>query len=255
MKRRYLFFILLVFLFQSCKLFFPNRLLRSDKDYFYYEMGEKMVSDHIIESRDRLSLQVYAREGYDLVDVLRRGGGGGGREVQRASGITYRVEEDGFVELPVIGRIKVEGLKRLELEELLEKKYARHFNDPYAILRIANREVLFFPGEGDAQVIQLPEERTTLLEVIAMAGGIPQGSKSYKIRLLRGDYASPKIKLIDLSTISGMKDASIIVKSNDIIVVEPTSKVVPNLLQELNPILSLISTLTTIWLLVSNTSN
>jgi len=255
MKRPFLFLLLLFVVLQSCKLFYPNRLLRSDKDYYYYELGEKMIGEQTIEPTDRFTLQVYARKGYDLVDVLNQGGGGGQRQRSGGGGISYRVEKDGFAELPVLGRVKVDGLKKLELEELLENKYAKHFNDPYIILEIINRKVLFFPGEGDAQVIELPEEKTTLLELIAIAGGIPKGSKSHKIRLLRGDYANPKIKQVDLSKISGMEDASIIVKDNDIVVVEPTSEVIPSVLQELNPILSLISTLTTFYVLITNLGN
>lgn len=254
--RRYILLLLVFFsILQSCKLFYPNRLLRSDKDYYYYEMGEKMIGEQTIEPTDRFTLQVYARKGYELVDVLGGGSGQGGQKQSGGGGISYRVQDDGFVELPVLGRVNVEGLKKLELEELLEKKYAKHFNEPYIILKIINRKVLFFPGEGDAQVIELPEEKTTLLELIALAGGIPKGSKSHKIRLLRGDYANPKIKQVDLSKISGMKDASIIVKDNDIVVVEPTSEVIPSILQELNPILSLISTLTTFYVLITNLGN
>ena len=94
----------------SCKLFYPNQMFKQ-KDYQYFEFAHKKMEEYLIEPGDQLSLQVYSRDGFKLIDVL--GGGlstGGGESAAAASSSTvstssgqvaYLVDNEGFAKLPV----------------------------------------------------------------------------------------------------------------------------------------------------------
>lgn len=242
-------FLLLVTTLSSCKLLFPNYLFRENKDIVSFDMDSLKLQAQTLMPGDQISFKLATRDGYEFVDII-RSGGQGQNQTQLTSQVTYLVRTDGVVEFPLVGAVSVNGLTRLDLENLLEEKYSTIFNDPYIVLTVTNRRAFVFMGLDGARVIPLPRENTTLMEVIALAGGISSGAKSHKIRVIRGDLDAPSIKKVDLSTIDGLKDANFLIQPNDMIVIEPTTKVVPAILGEITPVLTLITTLLTFYLLI-----
>src|SRR5271165_228485 len=66
--------ILLLFSASSCRTLYPNEMFHQ-KDYQFFELAKKKVEEYVIEPGDELTLEVYSRDGFKLVDVL--GGGFG----------------------------------------------------------------------------------------------------------------------------------------------------------------------------------
>lgn len=150
-----LFLISLVCL-ESCKLMFPNRMFQK-QNYEYFSVGQDILDNYTIEKGDYLTLTIYSREGFDLIDVLpnetgggssqQRNQGGGNNSVTSGLGSNiYLVEQDGFVELPLFGRTYVLGMTENQLENYIEDKCRAIFNEPYAVLRVTNRRTFVFMG-------------------------------------------------------------------------------------------------------------
>ncbi len=249
-----LFLIVISLIASSCQVLFPNYLLREDRKFTYTELvDDTSATAQVIMPGDIINFQLGTRDGYGFVDVIERVGvsGGGGQQGQApGTNINYVVRTDGIADFPLIGELNVTGMTRIDLQELLEEKYSVIYNDPFIVLTVTNRRAFVFIGRGNAKVINLPTENTTLIEVIALAGGLTNDSKARKVRVIRGDYDQPMIKKVNLSTISGLRDADMIIQPYDLIVVEPTTKIAPELLREITPVLSLVTTLITIILLV-----
>ncbi len=246
MRIRLLVLTILSLTVSSCKVFYPNFLFRDTKDFYYYELQEVDYQKQVILPKDRISFSLYTRDGFNLIDIIGGGASGGGTGDDEG----YLVKDDGYVELPVLGELYVKGYTRLELEKLLEEKYSVWYNDPFIQLTVTNNRAYIFSGIGGASIFSLPEENTTLLHVIASIGGIGSESKSYKIKIIRGDYDSPSIKVIDFSTIAGLKDADFVVLPNDIIVIESKLRPIQALSRELNYLFTWVTTITTVYLLV-----
>lgn len=258
----YILFILLgLVLFNSCKILYPNRMFKKG-NYEYLQTVTDPIKEYVIQKGDQLTLQIYARNGFDLIDVLRfdleaagaaREGSGGmmmrGMQNQGQNQF-YLVEPDGFVELPIFGRVYVEGFTEKQVEELIEKRSADIFIEPFAILRVINRRVFLFKGPNGS-VVPLNPNPTNIIEVIAASGGLERNVKAYKIKVIRGDLKNPEIIDIDLSTIEGLKKADLIVQSNDIIYIEDRLRVTQGVLSEITPIVSLITTFFTLFILLN----
>jgi polysaccharide export outer membrane protein len=104
--------------------------------------------------------------------------------------------------------------------------------------------VIIFPGDpGTAKVIPLTNNNTTLMEVLAVAGGITQEGKAYQIKLIRGNPNNPDVYLIDLSKIGGIKEGNTILQEGDIIYVTPVIQPEVQFVNKLSPTLTLLSTL------------
>lgn len=209
--------------------------------------------DYTFAPGDKFTMQVFTRRGEQLIDIFGRGetrvGTGGAREIE------YFVRTDGMTELPSIGEFEISGKTLLEAQRELEDIYGTFLNDPFVVLNIINHRVFVFFGRGNARVVELPGEKTSLVEVLAIAGGLPQQTKSHRIRIMRGDHQNPDIKVVDMSTVEGWMASEMTIKPNDIIYVEPIRRVGPAfslILGEITPILSLATTLLTIYLLVRN---
>ena len=114
----------------------------------------------------------------------------------------------------------------MEAEAFLQAEYAKFYVEPFVILTITNKRVIVFPGTGSsASVVSLSNNNTTLIEVLALVGGIATNSKASRIKIVRKTKVKKDVYLVDLSTIEGIQAGSMIVQANDIIYVEPN----PNL--------------------------
>lgn len=251
-----------MFLFNSCKILYPNRMFKKG-NYEYLQTIREPIKEYVIQKGDQLTLQIFARSGFDLIDVLRfdmeaagaaREGSGGNMMMRgmqnQGQNQFYLVEPDGFVELPIFGRIYVEGFTEKQVEELIEKRSSDIFVEPFAILRVINRRVFLFKGPAGS-VIPLNPNPTNIIEVIAASGGLERNVKAYKIKVIRGDLKNPEIIDIDLSTIEGLKKADLIVQTNDIIYIEDRLRVTQGILGEITPVISLITTFFTLFILLN----
>jgi polysaccharide export outer membrane protein len=105
-----------------------------------------------------------------------------------------------------------------------------------------------FPGEaGQASVITLENQNTTVLEALALAGGVRSRGIASKVKLIRTTSEGRDVFLLDLSTIEGVKDASLIVQANDIIYVSSTPDLASGFLNEITPIVSITSSLSLLY--------
>lgn len=251
-RLRYLRFLLLPMLLlaflPSCKLLFPNNMFRQ-KDYQYFELAQKKVDEYIIQSGDQLTVQLFTRDGFKLIDAV---SGSAGIQATQAqlTGLQYLVDAEGFVNLPILGEMFVKGFTESQLETILSDKYASLYVDPYIVVTVINRRVFFFRG-STSSIIPLNQAPTTILEVIAKSGGIPENFKAYNIKVIRGDLKNPQVTIIDLSTLEGLRKSDLIVQSNDIIYLDFRYNVPNAILSPLVPYISLLTTVSTLIVLIT----
>lgn len=229
----------------SCKLLYPNEMYRM-KDYQYFELAQKQIHQYIIQSGDELTVQIYSRDGFALIDII---GGVGGKE----GSSTYLVDKDGFARIPVLGDFYVKGYTESELERVLAEKFAGLFVDPFVIIKVVNRRVILFRG-STASVIALNRTPTSLFEVLATAGGLTGQLKAYKIKIIRGDLNNPEVHLVDLSTLEGVRKTDLIVQGNDIIYIEERRNYINDVLGVIFPYITSITSIATLITLATTLS-
>jgi len=227
-------------------------MFRSGADYAYEKLNETTNEAYRLAPNDRLQLQLFSNRGQRLMAMtagsVEENRGDNLFQQQRAL-FTYRVELDGTVELPEVGAVKLAGLTLDEAEQTIEAAYESEYVDPYALLQVINNRVLVFPGEaGQATVITLQNQNTTVIEALAQAGGIRQRGRSKQIKLIRQRGDENLVYHMDLSTVEGLQDARIIVQANDIIYVDSNPQVVREVLADVSPLAQLVTTLTSLWL-------
>lgn len=230
----------------GCYMLNPSVMLRTGKNYQYNTYNDSLSSskEYKISPNDIVDFRIYSNDGFKLIDFASISSNSSNNAVVFTNVINYTVEPDGNVKLPLLGKTKIAGMTVREAELMLEEKYSAYYIKPFAIVKVINKRIIIFPGNaGTAKVLPLTNNNTTLIEALALAGGLSQSGKARKIKLIRGDLQNPQVYLIDLSTISGIKQADMILQENDVIYVEPRLYVTREFLAEISPILSLLTSL------------
>ena len=237
----------------SCKVYKQDIMFNVDMESLSTKLSESVYDtekNYLIQKNDLLELEVFTNKGERIIDPnfeLRAGISQNIQNQQQQK--TYLVQQDGQVKFPIINLIEIEGLTINQAESLIEKAYNEYYKDSFVKLKFLNKRVIVLGGLG-GQVILLENENTSLIEILAQAGGVKLGDRVQNIKLIRGDLTNPQVFAINLSTIEGMKGSIVSVQPGDIIYVEPWRRAWVESLKDVAPILSILTSLLTLTLVI-----
>jgi polysaccharide export outer membrane protein len=246
--RKLLLLLGIALFFSGCGWLNPNIMLKTPKGFQYTKFPDSIsTKEYRLSPNDIIEFNIYSNDGFKLIDLTSLNSANSSYRFQ--SSLAYQVESDGYCKLPIIGRTKLNGYTIKETELMLEGMYSAYYVKPFVLMKVLNNRVIVFPGSaGDAKVIPLVNNNTTLIEAIALAGGIAEDGKARMVKLIRENKDKHDVYLIDLSKIQGIKEASMVVQANDIIYVEPRRRISSKVVQEIAPIVTI---LTSIFLVVT----
>ncbi len=194
--------------------------------------------DYRIFPTDFITMRILSNEGFKMVDLSPTN-----NTSLMISSVDITVELDGSVKLPLIGRINLQGMRLREAEQILETRYAEYYIGPFVTMRVTNKRVAVFPGNaGLARMIPIVNNNTTIIEALALAGGVSEDGKAFKVKLVRRNGTEFKVYLMDLSTIKGLRDGTAVVQANDLIYIEPQNRYFLRIMTQVYPYVSVLST-------------
>ena len=243
-------FSIIALILNSCANINSNAMFKIPKDgsFVYDSLVMSPKDDYILSEGDRFNFQFATNEGERIIFMqsgvanLNKGSVIGVNQGIQGN-VDYLVRQDGKANLPLIGEMYVKGLTVIKLEDTLTKILSKNFINPFVQIRVSNQRVVIFGGRGRAQVVNLSNTNTSLLEAIAQAGGIDEQGKAFSIKIMRRtEIGKREIYKIDLSTIKGIKEADMIVQGNDYIYIDYKPRIASSILGEIGPWLSLATT-------------
>jgi polysaccharide biosynthesis/export protein len=217
-------------------------MFKVPKDYNLQQQAQSIEKNYIVQKNDYLKLQVYTNSGEIIIDP--------NSEMTKDMPVQsnsvkptpdYLVDVNGLTKFPMIGEINIEGLTIRQAEEVLQKEYARFYQQPYVVLRASNKRVVILGAPG-GQVVPLLNENVKLAEVLAIAKGLDITAKAHNIRVLRND----QVFVIDFSTLDGYLKNNMIIQPGDVIYIEPIRRPLLEGLRDYAPIISVLTTITTL---------
>ncbi len=240
------FIVSVILTLNSCANINSNVMFKIPKgeNFQYDSIPMKPTEDYVIGPGDRFTFFFSTNNGERIVSGMSGVNGTDGQIFNRNNQQflqDYQVRRDGTAELPVIGIIKVQGFTTIQLEDILTELLSKNYINPFVQIRLSNQRIIIFPGRGQAQVVNLNNVNTTLLEVIALAGGLSEDARANSIKLIRKNKNKREIYKIDLSTIQGLKQAEMIVQSNDYIYVDVKPRIASSVLTEITPWVSILT--------------
>lgn len=234
----------LIFL-TACSTMNSNEMFQIAKksDFIYDSISNATLDEHKISLGDRFTFSLSTNNGEKI--IVGASGIANSSKLNESNTSTqlqdYLVQQDGTVELPLVGTIKAAGMSTRVLEDQLEGFLSKDYLLPFVQIRLTNQRLTIFPGKNSAQVINLQNTNTSLIEVIAMANGIREDGRANSIKLIRKKDNKRMIYKIDLSTIEGLKYGEMLVQSNDCIYIDSNPRITREILKEIAPWLSIFS--------------
>lgn len=162
---------------------------------------------------------------------------------------TYLINNEGYIEYPVIGKIKLGGLYRSEAVALLRQKISEYIKNPIINLRILNYKVSVLGEVVKPGSYTIQGERITVLEALSMAGDMTIYGRRNNVLVIHEEDGKKTYQRFDLTKIDMLDLKNYYLSQNDVVYVEQnktrinTSAVGQNttvLLSGLTVILSLI---------------
>lgn len=135
----------------------------------------------------------------------------------------YLVTPDGFIQLPVLGKIKAAGLTKEQLKNNITKSLLdqKLLKDPLVEIRYLNYEVTVLGEVGKPTVITVPSEKISMMKAIGLAGDVTIYGKRNKVLLIREEGGNRVTHHIDLTAPDFLASPYYYLEPNDIVYVEP----------------------------------
>ncbi len=135
----------------------------------------------------------------------------------------YIVSADGYVVMPVLGKIYCLGMTKKQLEQDIEERLKVYLTDPRVDVRLTNFSISVLGAVGSPGQKTSNKEKLNLFEAIAIAGDMSPSADRTNVKLLRYSEASQSDTLItlDFSDAGIVKSPYYYLQQNDILYVEP----------------------------------
>lgn len=134
---------------------------------------------------------------------------------------TYTVKKDGYVELPVIGKLYVVGKTVDEVENIIRKEVSKQVKNPYVSVKLLNFRVNVLGEVNNPGVKIVTKERYSILDAIGEADDLTPYGKRDEILLIREESGIKKIYKFNLNDVKILESPYFYLQQNDVIVVQP----------------------------------
>ncbi|MEN8230623.1 MAG: polysaccharide biosynthesis/export family protein [Bacteroidota bacterium] len=135
--------------------------------------------------------------------------------------LSYTVDEEGTIKLPYVNRIKLAGETLVEASDHIEEELSQYLLNPSVFIRFVNNKVTILGEVNNPGVYVFNYKSINILQAIGYANDISTFGNRKKVLIVReeGDYRS-KYE-VDLTSDELLASQFYMIKSNDIIYVEP----------------------------------
>jgi len=155
----------------------------------------------------------------------------GSTEREGATGIeclTYDVNREGFISMPLVGEVKVSNLSLSECRDTIQSALNHFLEYPMVKVNYENFAISVMGEVKNPGLFTVPNGNITVLEAIARAGGLDQFGNRQNILVTREDNGSVLTTRIDLTSKEAFNSPFFYLNSRDIIYVESNKGRVQN---------------------------
>jgi polysaccharide biosynthesis/export protein len=138
------------------------------------------------------------------------------------------VRQDGYITLPLLQDVRVQGLTPTQIKKLLETEYSRYYTKPQLLVTVSefNSKRIYVYGEIAGKPGTLPYTGSeTILQALGAVGGVTNRAAIKRCVLSRGDLEHPEVYKVNLKKLLYEGDASqnVLLAENDVLYIPPNA--------------------------------
>ena len=136
----------------------------------------------------------------------------------------YVVDNEGYIDFPVLGPIKVSGLTRWELAELIKNKLLKggYLADAVVTVEFMNFKVSVIGEVNAPGTYSIEGDKVTILQAISLAKDLTIFGQRENVAVIRERDGERVIYEVNLCDVSLFKSPAYYLQQNDIVYVEPS---------------------------------
>lgn len=140
--------------------------------------------------------------------------------------MAYCVDNDGMIDFPVLGKIKLVGMTRWEAAETIKKILVDggYLSDPVVTVEFMNFKVSVIGEVTSPGTFTVEGDKVTVLQAIALARDLTIFGKRDNVSVIREENGQRTIYQINLTDVSMFKSPAYYLQQNDVIYVEPNDE-------------------------------
>ncbi len=197
------------------------RNINADSTVSFYP---KTQPAYKIQTRDILYIRIYTFD-QEVSNLINQTTGASQQNLfQNESSLFvngYTVNDSGFVEIPVLGRIAVTNKTVDEATDAIRERAGQYLKDATVIVKLVSFKFSVLGEVSRPGTYHNYNNQLTVLEAISMAGDITDYGNRHKILVLRPDTKGTKSFRLDLTDKNILTSDGFFLLPNDIVYVEP----------------------------------
>lgn len=223
-KKLYLFSVVTMLLLGSCS---TNKNLVRFEGAAAVDTSQLIINDFLIKIQpdDELSIAVSslipdATAHYNLLqtNIATRGSL---EQVSQPQNQTYVVNQQGYINFPVLGKLKVVGMTTEEISKLLYDKISADVEEPNIRVELINFKVNVLGEVKTPGTIKIDRQRFSILDALAAVGDLTDFAERTNLLLIREENGQRSYTTIDLNDTSLFTSPSFYLQQNDVLYVRP----------------------------------
>lgn len=133
----------------------------------------------------------------------------------------FMVDQNGAIQLPLIGSVKVEGLATADARELIQSKLITYLKEPVVSLRLVNFKVSVLGDVSRPGVYPVQNERVSVTEALSMAGDLNITAIRNNVLLVRENQGKRQYVRLDMQSKELFNSPYFYLQNNDMLYIQP----------------------------------
>jgi polysaccharide export outer membrane protein len=154
--------------------------------------------------------------------IFNMGSVGSGASSSGGGSAGYLVDQNGAIQLPLVGSIPVVGLTTAQARLAIEKKLLQYLKEPVVSLRVSNFRISVLGDVAKPGVYPVNNERVSISEALSMAGDLTITGERNNVLLIREDRGVREYVRIDLQRRDTFNSPYYYLQNNDVLYIQPS---------------------------------
>lgn len=133
----------------------------------------------------------------------------------------FLVDKDGYVILPLIGKVMAKGRTTDQIRDEIRTKAAEFYKDPVVTVRFANFKITVLGEVARPSTYVMPNEKVTLLDAIGIAGDLTIFGRRENVMLIRDNNGQKEFARFNLNNSNIFTSPYFYLHQGDVVYVEP----------------------------------
>ncbi|MDH6358241.1 polysaccharide biosynthesis/export family protein [Parabacteroides sp. PF5-9] len=148
----------------------------------------------------------------------------GESEIQQSQQLhTYLVDKDGFINFPVLGKVRAGGLTKQELTEYLQTHISEYVSDALVNIQIVNFKVTVLGEVTKPGTIDIKNDRVSILDALGQAQDMTINGNRKNVLVIRDVDGEKEYGRLDLTQPDIFASPFYYLTQNDVVYVEPNN--------------------------------